>query len=424
MAPIVNTKFSLFSYITGEKQGEAMRQKITEAQLRAMKPTGKPQKISDGGGLYMHISAPGGMSWRYNFRYDGAQKTLTLGKYPEMGLREARDAHLEARRMLQNGINPAQHKQAAIKAGTLGQDVLTFGALANEWINKKERDNLLPKSLERYKGVLKLNILPTLGELPATNITAPILLEAANPLVLKGCTPQAHFLVQTCGMILRYGQSTGKALIDPTPALRGALPTHTKEHRATITDPAKVGVLLKSIYTDAGYGYLTQNALKLAPLTMLRPGEIVTGEWADIDFERAMWTIPAEKMKMYRPHIVPLSTQAVEILTTLKKVTGHGRYIFPGHSNSDGHMSARALIYALNFRNCTSEKITPHGFRGMASTLLNMKGYRSELIECQLAHRDRNAVRAAYNHADYLEERRVMLQDWADYLDTLRAGAK
>jgi integrase len=400
-----------------------MKEKITEAYLRSLKATGKPQKISDGGGLYMHISPPGGMSWRYNFRYHGAQKTLTLGKYPEMGLREARDAHLDARTMLQNGVDPTQHKQAAIKAGTLGQDVLTFGDLANEWISKRGRDNIAPKSLSKYAGIIKNHLLPVFGNTPVADITAPMLLEMAEGLAVNGKTSQAHFSVMTYGMVIRYGQATGKQLIDFTPALRNALPTHATKHYPTITDPTKIGVLLKSIYTDAGGGYLTQAALKLAPLTMLRPSEIRSGEWGEIDFDRALWTIPAEKMKMRKTHIVPLSTQAMEILATLKRATGNGRYIFPHISNPERHMSSHALFHSLNFRNCTSEKITPHGFRGMASTLLNMKGYRSELIESQLAHTDRNKVRAAYNHADYLEERRAMMQAWANYLDELRAGA-
>jgi integrase len=393
---------------------------LTDTKVRKVKPTEKPQKLFDGWGLYLLVTPTGGKLWNFKYRFEGKEKKLSLGAYPDVALAEARLKRDHARTLLANGADPGDMKKAQKAAGI--QETETFEIITREW-HAKFSPTWAASHADKIIRRFELYVFPWLGGRPIKSITAPELLTVLRRIEAKGTLDTAHRVKQNCGQVFRYAVATGRAERDPSGDLRGALPPANGRHMATITDPREIAGLLRSI---AGYkgSIVTRCALQLAPLVFVRPGELRQAEWAEIDFEAAEWRIPAGKMKAGVLHIVPLSRQALAILREIYPLTGHGRYIFPNPRTDARPMSNNTVNAALRRLGYNKEEMTGHGFRSMASTLLNEQGWNRDAIERQLAHAERNSVRASYNYAEYLPERRKMMQAWADYLDGLKAGAK
>lgn len=389
--------------------------KLTDAKIRSAKPLEKPYKLFDGHGLYLHVQPSGGRWWRLKYRFGGKEKLLAIGTYPEVNLHEARETRDDARKFLARGVDPGEKK----KADRIVQTD-TFKVIAEEWL-RMQSGKLADVTLAKATWILGDFIYPRLGDKLVTEIKAPDLLAALRAIEAKGLHETASRAKQKVGQILRYAIATGRAERDITADLRGALAPVVTKNRAAITDPARVGEVLRAIDGYQG-DPATCTALKLAPLVFVRPGELRGAEWREIDLEGAEWRIPGERMKMGEPHLVPLSKQAVTVLTALKPLTGSGRLVFPSIRTRERPLSENTLNAALRRLGYTPEQMTAHGFRAMASTLLNERGFAPDVIELQLAHVERNKVRAAYNRAKRLEERRKMMQAWADYLDGLKAG--
>ena len=392
---------------------------LSDTSIRNAKPTDKPYTLTDEKGLSIQIQPAGGKWWRLRYRFDGKAKMLSLGIYPDVGLKDARERRDAARKLLANGVDPGETRKAA-KQAKAAVDTNTFEALAREWMSTRGK-----KWTESYsfktKSALERNAFVAIGSKPITEITAPDVLSMLRAIELRGTVDMAHRVQQHCGAIFRYAIATGRAVSDPVPSLRGALSTVRQEHYPALTDPLEFAGLLRDIDTYRGES-VTKVAMQLLALTFQRTKEVRYAEWSQFDLEAALWRIPAEIMKMREAHIVPLSKQAVGVLKTLHSLTGQGRLVFPSSTSRERPISENTVIYALG-RMGYKGRMTGHGFRSVASTLLNEQGYRSDLIERQLAHAEKNAVRSAYNRADYLPERKVMMQAWADYLDKLKAGA-
>ena len=393
---------------------------LTDTAIRSAKPKGKPYKLTDGQGMYLLVNKSG-KYFRFDYRFTGKRKTLALGPYPKVKLKQARKMLAEARAQLDRGIDPAQHRKLT-KGLKSEQAENSFEAVAREWFTKTK-----PSWTERHAQVtirrLEYNALPWIGDRPISEITPPELLTVLRRIESRGAIETAHRVKTICGQVFRYAVATGRAERDPSQDLRGALSPRRPKHMAAITDPKKVGELLRNIDGYKGH-FITRCALKIAPLTFVRPGELRHAEWSefDLDTDNPQWKIPSEKMKMKAPHIVPLSTQAVAVLNEIKPLTGNGRYVFPSLRSTQRPMSENTVLVALRTMGYSKEEVTGHGFRSMASTLLHEHSWPSEVIERQLAHSERNSVKAAYNHAEHLPERRRMMQAWADYLDGLKAG--
>jgi integrase len=348
---------------------------------------------------------------------DGKEKLLSLGVYPEVSLKLAHERRDECRRQLASGIDPGARRKAE-KAS----EADSFEAIAREWFEKFSR-SWAPSHSSKVIRRLEVDVFPSMGSRRARDISPPELLACLRRVESRGALDTAHRVLQNCGQIFRYAVATGRAVRDPAADLRGALPAPNGGHFASITEPAKIGALLRSIEGYEGT-HVARCALRLAPLVFVRPGELRKAEWAEFDLDGAEWRIPGERMKARVLHIVPLSRQAVVILRELHSVTGDGRYLFPSVRSTARPMSDNTLNAALRRLGYTTDDMTAHGFRGMASTLLNEQGcWNRDAIERQLAHGERDEVRAAYNYAEYLPERRRMMQAWADYLAGLRAGA-
>jgi integrase len=413
-------RFPRFSPRTADHSRGDTVMSLSDTAIRNAKPKEKPYKMADEKGLYLLVNKSG-QYFRFDYRFGGKRLTLALGVYPDLTLKAARDKHREARQQLANGIDPGQYKKAT-KNMTKTRAANSFEAVAREWFSKKSpvwADSHSSKVIVR----LEQDIFPWLGGKPIAEVTAPDLLAALRRIESRGAIDTAHRAKQTCSQVFRYAIATGRAERDPAADLRGALQTINKQHFKTITEPLKIGSLLRDLSGYSG-AFITQCALKLAPLTFVRPGELRRAEWEEIDLDRAEWRIPAAKMKMKVVHIIPLSRQALQILTELHPLTGSGKYIFPGARSSARPMSENTVNAALRQMGYSKEEMTGHGFRGMASTSLHEQGWPSDIIERQLSHGERNPVKAAYNHAEYLPERRRMMQAWADYLDGLAAGGK
>ena len=393
---------------------------LKDTAIRNAQPKEKQYKLYDEKGLYLLVKKAG-KYFRFDYRYAGKRKTLALGVYPGVKLAEARERRDNARKLLQNDIDPAQHRKET-KAMRKDQAVNSFEAIAREWFTKNKHIWTEGHSRTIIRR-LELNIFPWLGTRPVAFISAPELLAVLRRIEDRGALETAHRVKQICGQVFRYAIATLRAERDPSADLRDALPPTKPKHMATITDPKKIGELLRAIDGYEGTP-VAKCALKLAPLVFVRPGELRHAEWAEIDLDKAEWRIPAEKMKMKNPHIVPLSTQAVEILNEIQPITGEGRYVFPSIRTYSRPMSNNTVLAALRRMGYTKEEMSGHGFRAMASTVLHEQGWPSDIIERQLAHAERNSIKAAYNHAQHLPERRKMMQAWADYLDTLRIGSK
>ena len=386
---------------------------LTDTAVRGAKPASKPQKLFDGNGLFLFVAPSGAKSWRLKYRFQGREKLLTLGTYPQLSLKEAREACADAKKRLSGGIDPSMEKKVKARSAQT-----TFEFVAREW-----HENQKPTWTEGYaKDVLERidkNVFPSLGTRPIGEITPPELLAVLRRIELRGAVDQAHRVRSICSLVFRYAIATGRAERDTAADLRGALKTRTHTPRAAITDPDGIKNLLRNIDDFTGT-FVVKCGLQMLALTFLRPSEVRLGEWAEINFEEKLWRIPAKRMKMRLDHMVPLSTQALAILQQLHELTGEGQLMFPGLRHGKA-ISDATFIAALRRMGYEKEEMCAHGFRSMASTLLNEQGYAADVIEKQLAHNPRDKIRGVYNRAEYLPERRKMMQEWADYLTGLKA---
>lgn len=411
----------MWGYFSGYLRGKwGYPMPLTDVAIRAAKPREKAYKLADSGGLYLLITPDGGKYWRLKYRFAGKEKLLALGVYPEMRAPAARDARDEAKRLLKEDCDPSAVKQERKRAARMAAEN-SFEAVAREWFAKFSRGWVKGHSSKILRR-LERDIFPWLGARPIKEITAPELLSALRRIEHRGALETAHRAHQNCGQIFRYAVATGRAERDPSADLRGALPPTQERHHASIKDPQGIAALLRAIDGYQG-SLITKCALELAPLVFVRPGELRKAAWHEFNLDDAEWRIPAERMKMRVQHIVPLASQAVAILRELQPLTGGGHYLFPSVRSVKRSMSENTINAALRRLGYTTEQMTGHGFRSMASTLLNEQGWNKDAIERQLAHAERDTVRAAYNFAEHLPERRRMMQTWADYLDSLAAGA-
>ena len=396
--------------------------KLTDAPIRKAKPKDKPYKIADGGGMYLEVMPNGSKYWRMKYRHGGKEKRLAFGVYPDVSLALARERREEARKLLANGCDPGAVKQAQ-KTARVERAANSFEVVAREWYAKQSA-TWTESHGSRIMQRLERDIFPWIGGRPIADITAPELLAVLRRIEERGAVETAHRAHQNCGQVFRYAIATGRAERDPSPDLKGALPPVKQTHLAAITDPKKIGELLRAMDDYQGY-FVTKCALRLAPLVFVRPGELRKAEWTEFDLGKAEWNIPAERMKMREPHLVPLSTQAVEILRELHALTGGSRYVFPGARTNGRPMSDNAILAALRRMGFAKDEMSGHGFRAMARTILDeVLQVRPDFIEHQLAHAVRNPNGRAYNCTAHLAERRKMMQLWADYLDKLKAGAE
>jgi len=393
---------------------------LSDTAVRNAKPKAKPFKLYDLGGLFVFVTPSGGKHWRLKYRHGGKEKLLTLGRYPEVSLKDAREKRDAARIQMAQGLDPGQHKREQ-RAAQVEEVTGSFEAVAREWI-AKQGPTWSAGHAQTLTTRLARDVFPWLGARPIGAITALELLTCLRRIEERGAIETAHRVNQTCGQIFMYAIRSGRATHNPAANLRGALAPVEASHHASITEPKAVGGLLRAIEGYQGH-WVTRCALRLAPLVFVRPGELRQAEWAEFDLDAAEWRIPAARMKMKVQHIVPLSTQALALLREMRPLTGKGRYVFPSARPAERPMSNNAVLAALRRLGYGKDEMTGHGFRSMASTLLNEQGWNRDAIERQLAHGERNQVRAAYNYAEYLPERRKMMQAWADYLDKLRAGA-
>ncbi|WP_319542197.1 tyrosine-type recombinase/integrase [uncultured Pseudodesulfovibrio sp.] len=388
---------------------------LTVKAIEKAKPKGKLYRIADSYGLCLEVPTSGSKRWRYRYRFENKAKMVSLGIWPEVKLAEARDIRDEMRRLLRKGIDPAAYKKSK-QAIAEGKDC--FEAVAREWFARFQQ-NCSENTAGRKWRRLESHVFPLLGDIPIEKVDAPQIRRVLLRLESFGKLHTGHRVKNIIGEVMRYAVAMGFVVHNPVPDLAGVLPAAKEIHRATITDSKGIGGLLRSIDEYQG-SPVTRCALKLAALTFVRPGELRHAEWAEIDFEKKEWRIPAEKMKMKRQHIISLSRQAIAVFKEMELVTGYGRYIFPSERSKDRAMSNNTVNAALRRMGYTKEEMTGHGFRSMASTNLNEMGFHPDQIERQLAHVEGNKVRAAYNHAEYLAERKKMMQEWADYLDDLK----
>jgi len=385
---------------------------LKDINVRNAKPTKRAYRLFDGGGLYLEVTPSGGKYWRYKYRFAEKEKRLALGVYPDVSLAEARERHAQARKSLAAGNDPGEVKRAVKRQAVLNSEN-TFEAIAREWCESRKH-----KWVTRYSESmivrLENNVFPRLGHRPIKDITAPEFLSVVRVVEKRGALDLTQRLMQASGQIFRYAIATGRAERNPIVDLRGALQPPVRKHQAYIKESELPEYLHKLAAYDGNPQ--TKFALKFLLLTFVRTKELRGAEWAEIDFEKAEWRIPAERMKMRETHIVPLAKQTIELLRELQKLTGQWSFVFPNQHKPSGCMSENTMLYAL-YRMGYHSKATGHGFRATASTILNENGYQPSVIERQLAHAERNEVRAAYNHAEYLPERRKMMQWWADYLE-------
>lgn len=393
---------------------------LTAVAVNHAKGKAKPYKLTDERGLYLLVTPQGHRYWRFNYRFGGKAKTLAFGVFPDVGLAEAREKRDAARRMIAAGEDPgAQKKLAAAEERARAQ--ASFGAVANEWLERMEKEGRSESTLSKMRWLIDF-ARPALGARPIADIAAPELLEVLRKVEARGRYETANRLRSTFGTLFRYAIATGRAQRDVAYDLRGALITPKVRHRSAITEPKAVGALLRAIEGHDGQPEV-RHALRLIPHVFLRPGELRLAEWPEVDFRTRLWTIPGTRTKMRRPHRVPLSRQVVEILNELLEITGDGRFLFPSVRSAERPISDNTLNAALRRLGYDSSQMTAHGFRAMASTLLNESGkWHPDAIERQLAHVEGNDVRRAYARGEHWEERVRMMQFWSDYLDRLRLG--
>ena len=384
---------------------------LSDAKIRNAKPKSKPYKLADGDGMFLLVHPNGGKYWRLKYRFIGRERILAIGVYPEVDLASAREKRAEARKALAAGNDPAEMKREAKRLLILNSEN-TFEAVAREWYAKRKHEwvtNYAEKMIVRFE----THVFPKLGNRPVADIRAPELLATLRIVEESGALDLTRRLKQMCGQVFMYAIATGRAERNPVPDIQGALKTPVHKNRAYLK-PEELPDYLEKLEAYDG-DKQTQLALKFLLLTFVRTTELRAAEWTEIDFDKAEWRIPAERMKMKEQHIVPLSSQAIAVLRDLQKHSGNRQYIFCNRQNPQAFMSENTMLFAL-YRMGYHSKATGHGFRSTASTVLNEHGFNRDVIERQLAHGERDKVRAAYNHAQYLPERRKMMQWWADYL--------
>jgi integrase len=394
---------------------------LTAKHLDNAEPKNKSYRMWDSGGLYVEVQPSGGKWWRWKYRFSGKEKRLSFGTYPDTSIKEARGKRDDARKLLHQGVDPSLHRKAE-KRTAEAKSANTFEAVAREWYEKQTKIWVAHHASDVLRR-LESNLFPDLGERPIGAITAPELLAAIRKIEHRGAHDLAHRVLQVSGQVFRYGVATGRCERDPSRDLKGALTPHKSKNQASVK-PDDVPALLQAIakYEDIGGERQTALALRLLALTFVRTGELIGAAWDEFDLEGATWIVPAERMKMKTEHVVPLSRQAIEVLGELKKIADRSRYVLPGR-NPDKPISNNTMLFAL-YRLGYKRRMTGHGFRSIASTILNESNFRPDVIERQLAHCERNDVRGAYNRAEYLTERRVMMQQYADMLDAMEKGAK
>ena len=393
--------------------------KLTASTVKSAKPSAKPYKLADGAGMYLLVHPCGAKYWRLKYRIAGKEKLLALGVYPEVSLAEARIRRDNARLLIRDGRDPGVAKQLQ-KKFLQNQNSETFEAVAREWFETKIADKSESYRVRTLR-ILEKDLFPKLGALAISDITSRQLLETLR--VVEARTVDiAHRAKQSAGQVFRYAVATGRAERDIATDLSGALKSRTVKHSTTILDPVEIGQLLRSIDAYSG-SMVVRAALQLSPLLFVRPGELRTMQWDEIDWQKSRWQIPASKMKMREPHVVPLANQSAEILKALRPLTGQGAFVFPSARKGGRPLSDNGVRTALRSLGYTNEQITPHGFRAMARTLLDEElGFRIDYIEHQLAHAVKDPLGRAYNRTKHLDERIKMMQGWADYLDQLRRG--
>jgi len=405
---------------------------LTDAEIRNTKPSDKVQYLFDGAGLYLQVNPNGSRWWRFKYRYEGKPKLLSLGVYPLVGLKDARTAHAKARKLIADGIDPSEKRKLEEAAKKQKHEISrriaegiplenSFQSVALEWYGKRSR-TWVQHHADDVKRRLEVNAFPFIGTRPIAEIEPPELLATIREIELRGAFDLAHRVLGVCGQVFRYGVATGRCKSDPTRDLKGALTPHKQKNQNAIR-PEQLPELLRAIASYDSIGDMqTRLALQLLARTFVRTNELIGAEWVEFDFDNAIWAIPASRMKMKTEHLVPLAKQSLETLGQLKIISGDSRYVFPGR-NPEKPISNNTMLFAL-YRLGYKGKMTGHGFRAVASTILNETGFNPDVIERQLAHFERNEVRGAYNRAEYLMERKKMMQQWSDYLTSIEAGAK
>ena len=405
---------------------------LTDTECKQAKcPDGvKRKRITDSGGLYLEVSPAGAKRWFWKFYPEGKESRLALGSYPDVSLKAARAVRDEARRTRQSGTNPAQQRRAD-KLMRATSNATTFEAVAREF-HATKAPGLSSSHAEQWLRCMEKDLFPWVGSLPLTKVSAPLLLQTLRRVEARGVTQMPHDLREWAGQVFKHGIATGRCERNPATDLIGTLTPHTVKHAAAILEPAEAGALLRGMDAYTG-SPSTRAALILSALLFQRPGNMRMMEWAEVDADAALWTIPSEKMKRRkvgklngRPHLVPLAPQALAVLEDVRPLTGHGRFVFPSILTGERCMSDNTVRTALRRMGYANDDMSAHGFRAMARTLIaeRLPGISIEVVEAQLAHGKTGPLGMAYDRAEYMEQRRSMMKAWADYLDTLRAGAQ
>jgi integrase len=389
--------------------------RLTDSFIRALKPSGKSRKFFDGDGMFLLQTPSGALGWRLKYRIAGREKLISFGSYPEVRLAEARDLRHDARKLIAKGTDPSEVRKAAKLAASN-----SFAQVAEEYVQQQE-GNLAKRTVDKARWQLREFVNPMIGNKPINSISAQELLALLRRIEARGKTETTYKTKELCGRVFLYGVATGRCERNIAADLKGALKPRAGRSYPAIVDPAKVSELLRAVDGYIGQP-ATVAALRLLPHVFLRGGELRQGKWSEIDWDNAQWRIPAERMKMKREHIVPLSRQSIAILRGLKKITGDGEWMFPALGPKKRCISENTLGAALRTLGYGPDLMVPHGFRVMASTLLHDMGFVSSDIELQLAHSDKNKIRAIYNRSERIKERARMMQKWSDRLDALKAA--
>lgn len=394
------------------------KDRLTNTTVKQTKPKERDFKLFDGGGLFLLVKKDGSKYWRFKYRVAGKEKLISFGVYPEVSLKEAREKRYEARKQLSNNVDPGAYRKAQ-KLAFFEASVNSFEAVGYEWY-ENQKVAWSETHQTKVKWMLESNLFPWLGFRPVMEVTPPELLAVLRKIEARGAIETAKRTKQVAGQVFRYAIATGRAIRDPSQDLKEALVAPVKKHLAAITDPKEVGPMLLAFDDYLGTP-VVRAALKLAPLTFVRPGELRQAEWSEFDLNSAEWRIPASRMKTKTDHIVPLSIQAIEVLKEIYPLTGRGRYVFPSARSPRRPMSNNAILAAMRRMDIPKEKMSGHGFRAMARTILDeVLGFRVDWIEHQLAHAVKDVHGRAYNRTAHLDKRREMMQVWADYLDELK----
>lgn len=405
------------------------RNKLSDPDVRHAKPKDKKYPLRDGGALYCEVLPTGTKTWRYDYRIHGKQKTYTIGQYPTIGLSEARVLRDDAKQQVKNGIDPSLQKQIEKKAKLEN----SFEAIAETWL-EKYISNMSESHQKRTEGFLTRDAYPYLAKREISILEAPDIIPVIEEVANRGAVDSAKRLKGVIQQVFDFALVHGKVSRNPVKDINLTLllPKTIKKHYAAITDPVELGEFLRDCNAYHGT-YSVRSALILAPMVMLRPTELAHAEWSEFDFESKIWVLPANRRKLPTHlkkansesdvHLIPLSDQAVKLLKEAHQYSGRSKYVFPAPRDRKKPMCPDSIRMAMRRMGYDTDTMTTHGFRGVASTFLNTLKYRKDAIEAQLAHKDKNEVRSSYNHADYIEERREMLQDWSNYLDSLKQGA-